>query len=362
MKKNRNSTIDLLRVISMLMIIVLHEINKGIQPNALDNVYDYINTYILALVFCSVNLFVLISANFLCDNNQIKLKTVGKLLVENWVINFLVVVIIGLINGNYLSKIDIVYVLFPFFTRRNWFVCVYLILYLVHPFLNIIISRLDKTNFNILILLCFGIFSVLPSIMPNRNWTFDTMYGYSIIWFIVLYFSAAYIRKFGSTNAKERKLTMSIAYLGLGALMVAVKKTVILTSSSLGIEAIYRYRNIWFAYDSVPVYLMSVIIYKSFYQKKLIKHESRVSSIISGLGASTLGVYLIHDNYKIRDILWTDLIRIKSISESPGAIFFYLLIALLVFILCSAIYILLDRIVDSLLNHFKVFDKTYVIE
>lgn len=33
----RNATIDLLRIISMCMIIILHEINKGIQLSELNN-------------------------------------------------------------------------------------------------------------------------------------------------------------------------------------------------------------------------------------------------------------------------------------------------------------------------------------
>lgn len=313
-------------------------------------------------MFCSVNLFVMISANFLTDDNTIKLRSIITLLAENWIINFAVVIVSAMIFKAQFSKIDIIYILFPFFTRRNWFICVYLVLYLLHPFLNIIIQKIDYRSHRILMFILIGLFSVLPSIMPNRNWTFDGMYGYSIIWFVVLYFTTAFIKKSYTSNRSRNVLNLCM-YLLLGFVMLFSKFFVTIVAKQIGVEALLQYRNIWFSYDSLPVYTMGVLIFKIFYSQNIFKNfNSRIAHYVSLLGSSTLGVYLIHDNYKIREFLWSEMINVQSFSMHPYSFLVYLVIAIAVFLICSVIYYCFHRIYKRLTSKLKIMNKNIVIE
>ncbi len=361
--EKRNRTFDLLRILSMLMIIILHEINKGLNLSDFNKVADYVNNYILALVFCSVNLFVLISAYFLCDDNQIKIRSIANLVVENWIINFIVVGVIYLINKNLFSTIDILYIAFPLFSRRNWFICVYLIMYLLHPYLNIIIKKISLKSYSILMIILVSAFSILPSVMPNRNWTFDKMYGYSIIWFVVLYITAAYL-KIIPYVFKHKVHFYILLYFVLGIIMLLSKFVISSVSRITGIEVISHYKSIWYAYDTVPVYFMSVLLFSAFLvksQKKKIWNHM-FGNLISALGASTLGVYLIHDNYMLREYLWTNVIQIKYFSESFFSVGYYILIAIAVFIACAVLYIFLHKGLSIILNKLLFLNKKITIE
>jgi len=363
--KKRNAAIDLLRIMSMCMIIILHQINKGLQIESLENWYDYTNKYILALSFCAVNVFVLISSYYLSEDNRIKIKTIATLLMENWIINFLVTLGTVFIGKEPFNYVDYLYIIFPFFTRRNWFLCVYLVLYLLHPFLNIIINRLNRNSYRVFLGILICVFCILPTIMPNRNWTFDKMRGYSIIWFVVLYFSVPYLKKYSNNGTKHITIKL-ISFFLIGFVMLLSSIIIDSLASVIGRKEISLYKDMWFCYDSLPVYIMSIILLSIFHSLSVDRnkeyHPLMLNRIISFFGSCTLGVYLIHDNYKLRDVLWTSIIKVETFSALPFSFILYILISVCVFFLCSCSYFVVHNIVMTIIKKFKVFESHIVIE
>ena len=79
MKLERNYSLDLLKIVSVIFVIVLHYNNgtmggllSNTQPGTL-NFFIAHFTEILTIIAC--NLFVLISGYFLCKSNKIKICT-----------------------------------------------------------------------------------------------------------------------------------------------------------------------------------------------------------------------------------------------------------------------------------------------
>ena len=76
----RNSSLDLLKILSILGVIVLHYNNPqigGIMENPLTSSTNlFISNVFQALFIISSNVFVLISAYYLCKNNNIKVKNI----------------------------------------------------------------------------------------------------------------------------------------------------------------------------------------------------------------------------------------------------------------------------------------------
>lgn len=348
----RNTGIDMLRICSMCMIIILHIINKGVDYSLLNTAAVYNTYFIRAIVICSVNVYVLISAYFLQNNNTIKVQKILKTLIEVWVINIFVaggLILSGTVEIS--SRADILFLIFPFFSRRNWFVNVYLLLYFFHPFLNKVIENISEKQLRLLSTALVLVFSVFPSIMPNRNWTYDTIGGYSICWFCCLYFVMASMKTYQKSKLVKNRVALVISYILCAAIVAASKILVIRISEVLSVPGIKVYSDIWYAYDAFPVLFMSVVLFYLFYGINW-NLSIRKCNLIGALGSSTLGVYLIHDNYKMREVLWTEIVPVPLISVWKCAPFVYCLISIVVYVLCAFLYYLLNKVVKRYLKKF----------
>lgn len=84
--------------------------------------------------------------------------------------------------------------LFPVICGKYWFFSAYIFMMLASPLLNVVIARIDKkTHFAACaVFIVLGILAgdahVLPQLAMGD--------GYNVIWFIMLYFIAAFVRKY----------------------------------------------------------------------------------------------------------------------------------------------------------------------
>ena len=188
----RKTKFELLRIICMLFVITEH-----LLPNISDiqNISAGFEYYIANIVrsFCivAVNCFVLLSGYF---GIKMKVKRIFRLdaVVWFWGITGLVLATVTGMNVLQVKK-DILY-LFPIITKRNWFVTTYIVLYLISPILNFVIEKLNKRQFQSLILLLVSIFYFIPTIDYTLNAPTVTLdSGYGIVNFVCLYFIGRYI-------------------------------------------------------------------------------------------------------------------------------------------------------------------------
>ena len=90
--KTRQSNMELLRVVAMLMIITLHYLDKGkVLPEfaAMSTTNHYIAWLLEAFCFVAVNIYVLISGYFLTTSKFTFKKLAvlwGRILFYSWVI------------------------------------------------------------------------------------------------------------------------------------------------------------------------------------------------------------------------------------------------------------------------------------
>lgn len=68
--KKRNEGIELLRIISMIMILILHYLGHGgiLDNLSANNFYYYIAWTLEGICFVAVNIYVLITGYFLCTS------------------------------------------------------------------------------------------------------------------------------------------------------------------------------------------------------------------------------------------------------------------------------------------------------
>lgn len=189
--QKRKTSIDLLRIVSMLMVLTLYINMKG---GFLESKSSTIKTESGILVFISivaVNCYVLISGYFLCDK-QFKLYRVFSTYLQTWFYSVITFVFLLCIKGITFSSGLLLKSIFPFTFNSYWFVTNYILLLLISPILNISINNMSKIKMKVCLLVLLGVFCFCNTIISPIN-PIDGTGGFGLVWFIVLYFTSAYI-------------------------------------------------------------------------------------------------------------------------------------------------------------------------
>lgn len=203
--KARESNIELLRIITICGVVVLHyNGNFALQlVNAGTANYGLL-LLLEALFICAVDLFVLISGYFLCTTNRRKAVKVLELVVQVILFGmakYLVGVVLG---GNPFSVSGLLGAALP----NNYYVTLYLAVYLISPYVNILLNRLSDRQFTVLVMLWGILFAVLPTALDmvyavtgvNLHGMYPigsggSQYGYNFLNFLLMYLMGAYLRR-----------------------------------------------------------------------------------------------------------------------------------------------------------------------
>lgn len=206
-KCERNSSIELLRIIAIMGVIILHY-NNSTSGGGFRYVKEgSINQYFLFLTenlfIGAVDLFILISAYFLCTTKERRLIKVVELNVQVIIFRIAGYILSSIISGNTLS----IKALAVFALPVNYFVILYSVLYIVSPYINVLIENISKKDLKKLIIIVVLIFSVwtimVDFLVSFKGESFNglstvgmygSQYGYSIVNFVMIYVVGAYIR------------------------------------------------------------------------------------------------------------------------------------------------------------------------
>lgn len=211
MKKNRNSNIELLRIIAALFVLSYHTVNATVDINALELPSRFAMTGLFfGMGRISVNIFVIISAWFLCEQN-FKFERI----TNSWLSTIFYTVPIA-ISFVCFCKADLVYLItnmFPVFFQPLWFITAYVFLLFLTPLLNLILSKYEKRKFRNMIIFLSALFVLPMTFLPQVRGAFYSELG----WFCVLYLITGYLRIYQPLKIVDNKkiclLVFIISYL-----------------------------------------------------------------------------------------------------------------------------------------------------
>lgn len=201
--KERNVGLDALRIVSMLLIILLHSIDHSGVIEAADaagGIIGWYTRFLYMLVQVCVNCYVLLSGYFLVES-KFRLQKLVALWMEV-VFYSLVLRVVFIATGYKAFSIgSLVSCCVPIFTGRYWFITIYFGLYLVSPFLNVLIHAMTKKQHTSLNLVLFILMSVMVSVSPNFM-GMNSGAGWGLAWFVTLYLLAAWFRRYYQPTGK----------------------------------------------------------------------------------------------------------------------------------------------------------------
>lgn len=331
-KEKRNIGLDLLRILSMFMVLILHLLGKGgmLEKESNSQIYYLIYNFMEILCIVAVNCYVLISGYFLIKS-EFKWKKVISLWKETLFYSLLVFGITTIIKKEFDVTLFIKSCL-PIITKEYWFINIYLLMYILSPFINKVIFSLKKEELRKLIIILMIVFSIWNSILP-KEYVFDNTSGYGIIWFICLYIISAYIRLYEEMKENRfNSLKCIITYI-CSAIIIMLLMILFNNISFNVLKENIRTRLL--AYNNILVFIESIALFMFF--KNLTVKNKKIIEIIKFVSPLTLAVYLIHEQYGARKMLYFDILHMSNCYNNNFSMFFILGYAVTIFIICIII-------------------------
>lgn len=301
-KTQRNYSIDILRIVAMLLIVAGHYIYWGINNNpsmganayAPSSLIDWSLLEIMRLVSTvAVDLYVFITGYFLIQRTDFRWKGFIQVWTQTLFYSTFIYVVLVCANMRAMDIKELAKCFFPMTFAPYWFVQKYLGLVLIAPFLSKLAGALNKTEYQIMLLIMLVLFISIPGREPFSSGTVC-----SLSWFIFLYLTAGYYRLHGAPAIFEKN-SFLISITILGAFLIA---TFAMNYLQFGLQVdSYRYYST--GADSL-LFFLSVPIFICFAKQKW---NGKIAQTVAKIAPYTFGVYLIHEFRPLANIIWGDI-------------------------------------------------------
>lgn len=354
-KKERVKNFEILRIFAMLMIVCLHYLSKGgalVNPTEVITESGYVAWLIEAFCLSAVNVYVLISGYFgIGDENsgneiqkidvQNILKRTFRIYMQVWFYS-VIIGLIFLITG--LQKFDIYMVftyVFPLSTEHYWFATAYILLTFFMPFLNAGFDRMEKKAIQGILVCMLIMFSVAKTVLPMQlPWDHK---GYDAFWFVFLYLTGAYIRRYGIRWITNRRRAV---LLYTGSTLVVFISMLLIRFLYMQTGSLEDFISYGYSYNFLFTYIASIGLFLVFMPKKNVEQETS-SSLLQIISGATFGVYLIHEHVNLR-YLWPTWFQSAEFATKPILEFALHMIGTvgIVFLVCILVDILRSKLMS----------------
>lgn len=342
MKKERSSNFELLRIISILMVITSHLclFSNFVGKYEILSI-ESVLIYGLRVGVIANYVFIIITGYFMIDS-KIKYNKIISLILQSLFYSILILLFVYFLGIVNLNNKDIIKSFFPIFFG-NWFIIYYILLYLLIPFLNKFVKSINEYDFKKLIIILIIINFIIPMITKNI-WNF-TYHDF----FITSYFIGAYLKIYCQDKFKNNKklIIFLLVFVLFGFLSVYLLKYIGNYFSIIELinKPEYFIRN---SYSILPLIIASLLVI--LFRNLKIKNVK----LINYISASTLGIYLIHENYLLRNFIWNEIFSFNGSNCLIQLIIFILIKVFIVFFVCLIIDKIRSIILDNLFNNISL--------
>lgn len=352
----KNINIELLRVISIVMVIFIHIYSELL----LDDIYSLDQIiYTPAFFKVSVPCFFMIVGYLFSTKKNLKKFWCKNLFRIVLPLIFLLVfyeLLVDFLYSNvsltyYISNLNLNFTFFKNIFLSNvlgtkgyhlWYIYVLIQLYLLYPVFKVVCLKenIKLQRYLIGLLFVFSIFIyTITNLGPNDiTINFDFVYGYT---YSILYFLIGYYLKDNLSKIKINKYIFLVIYFVMIFLsMASVKFFELKSNKSLLFLSSLGYNSIFIFFASIAFFIF------------IMKLNLKENKVILFLGKKTLFVYYVHAIF-IYIALHFSMINDLYLNNSFLYCFIVMIICYLLSILCCIIFNLISKLIIKLLNGLK---------
>lgn len=357
----RVANIELVRILAMLGIIIMHIFNPHmfgllnrveVQGNWWSTAIIY---FFISIFACAVNLFLLITGYFMCESYKRDAAKPTKLLIQVIIFRVALYVAEFIMGAHDLTVSGLVKTLIP----ANYYVILYIALYWVSPYINIVIDTLECKGLRTCVFLLLIVFSVYPTLVDvaqeiagseinglSSVGAYGSQWGYSIVNFVLMYMIGACIKKqdvFPNNYFKGESIVHLTAALAANTLILTSwafmnDKTGFLTERSA-----WEYCN--------PLLILETVLIFEIFLKIPIKNKVCAKGI-NVLAKGVFSIFLLHS-------CCFRFIPVEKLALGNFALLWVqlLTISIVIFLICYVVHCLysivmkpIHRVIDGLLG------------
>lgn len=323
--KKRQVNFELLRILCMYMIVVGHCLFHGRVTAKLGygTTNYFLSYFIQSFSVVHVNCFVMLAGYFSIDRNFH-----AQRLLRFWKQVLFYSVSICLICGVFVgvTAADVVRAVFPVSSGTYWFASVYMGLSLLMPFAGMIAVRLTKRQYRYLLAL-LAVFLSINHMIFRVN-AYGNYAGRELPWFLFLALLAGYIK----LHTKEDR-----RYFRYGFGVYAAASLAVLASVYLSVKMHQEDIGYFLNYNSPLALVATFSLFLCV--RNMPWKESRMDGVIRKTAGAAFGVYLLHDNYLIRYLVW-DTFRASKVARTHWAVVYAAVVAVVVYLVCTCLELL----------------------
>lgn len=331
MVKERSSNFELLRIVSMIMIVAYHF--------AFWSDFDYtgLEAYPVNYVFLNlleifgkvgVDIFILISGYFLIEKENIKATKVVKLWLQIFFYSLLSYILFSLniFKSDYSENSISLFIerIMPISHVNWWFASSYFIIFLFSPFFNKFLKSLSNKQYLIFLTLEVICGSIIVTLTQNE------FQGIRLIPFFIIYSIGGYIKLHLNKIHFSRKKLGAILFVSIIVGMIAL---LVLRREAKTDTFMQGYFLIMVGSETFPItMIISICLFLIFRET-----EIGVKKPINIIASSSFAVYMIHADLLFKQMLWRTIIHGSDFQYGKLLIPYTIAVCLGVYAACTIV-------------------------
>lgn len=229
---------------------------------------------------------------------------------------------------------------------------------LFSPIINIFLSNINRIQHIGTIVILVAVFSVWPDIMLYSNPMGVGSRGYTVVWFVILYIVAAYLRKYPVIISKRKAFVFYFAS-ALVLLLIWLIIALVVSADNFEDEVHNMPTFYYYRYNSFIVLAMSVFLWLLFSNMNIV--NNKIQKIIAFAAPLTMGIYLIHDNERARAFVWQGLQGLEPSWSAPLIVLGYVVMIFLTCLIIEWVRVLMFSVINKRSWYKKIMEKCDMI-
>lgn len=342
--QERDSNIELLRCICMLLLVAHHYAVHGGLLGLEFSLAKYVGLIFLPIGKICFLAFIAISMYFLVDGKA-KFSRFLKCWLE--VLFYSVILTIATYGMGGIIRIrDFISSFFVMTSNSHGFAASYLLFLLIYPFVLRATKNCSKIQARYLLAVTFGI-QILSQIMRALTGYTQPVFS-ELTLFVFCYLLSLNLKRYPWRVLNNKLFTFTV--------VIAVYAYVFILDYILYSKGLNEFGQFMYGITADESSIFFIIGgYALFYL--FLNIHIKPSRIINTISGCTFGILLIHDHNFLRHWFWNDIVITESFFYSKYFLLGFVIIVVGIFIACGVIDYLRQKILETMIIRAKWFIK-----